>query len=157
MSVGSWRKVDLSFRPRDLGLEACLSREWVLSNGLGGYSSSTLALMNTRKYHGLLVSSDNNLNRFMCLQKLDEEVTVGQNKAELSVNEFKDALKPSGLDYLDGFSFDLESVSLKYVVSGVEVLKTVRMARGRNAVIVSYAINNTQDSPVSMKVKSGIL
>ena len=40
-------------------LESALSREWLVTNGLGGYASGTVAGVNTRRYHGLLVASMN--------------------------------------------------------------------------------------------------
>ena len=46
----------MKFEKKDLTLEKGLSKEWIITNGIGGYSSSTIIGANTRKYHGLLVS-----------------------------------------------------------------------------------------------------
>jgi predicted glycogen debranching enzyme len=55
-----------------------LNKEWLVTNGLGGYASSTLLGVNTRKYHGLLVAALNPPGeRTACLLKLDEDAFVG--------------------------------------------------------------------------------
>ena len=89
----------------------------------------------------------------MCLQKLDEELSVGSENFELSVNEFASALQPAGIGFLREFTVGQDSVSLNYLVGGVEVEKTIRVARGFNAVIVSYSISNNSGAPASLKVK----
>ena len=54
-----------------------LSREWMVTNGLGGYAAGTLATANTRRYHGLLVAALNApLGRAVLLAKLEETLTI---------------------------------------------------------------------------------
>jgi predicted glycogen debranching enzyme len=56
--------------------ELC-QKEWLVTNGLGGYASSTLSFMNTRKYHGLLVASmEPPVDRMVLLSALDEEILI---------------------------------------------------------------------------------
>ena len=150
--AGVWRKVDFRLLPWKEGLKASLGREWLLSNGIGGYSSSTVPLLNTRKYHGLLVASLPGLRRFVCLHKLDEELSCGSNAIGLGVEEFAGALKGESFEFLKEFTLGQDAVMLKYDVLGVEVLKTVRMVKGFNAVSVSYSVENPSESPVSLKV-----
>jgi glycogen debranching enzyme len=53
-------------------------KEWLITNGLGGYASTTVLGVNTSKYHGLLVAALHPLgDRTMCLAKLDEEIAAG--------------------------------------------------------------------------------
>ncbi len=55
--------------------EASIRKEWIITNGLGGYASSTVLGINTRKHHGLLVSAFNPpTGRHVLLEKLDEEI-----------------------------------------------------------------------------------
>jgi len=49
-----FKKKDIELK--DIELEECLKREWIITNGIGGYSSSTIIGANTRRYHGLLVA-----------------------------------------------------------------------------------------------------
>ena len=46
----------MKFAKESLKLENSLSKEWIITNGIGGYASSTIIGANTRKYHGLLVA-----------------------------------------------------------------------------------------------------
>ena len=57
-----------------------MEQEWIITNGLGSYASSTVLGINTRKYHGLLVAALNPPgDRTVCLSKLDEDVLVGDD------------------------------------------------------------------------------
>jgi len=71
--------------------------EWIITNDLGGYASSTVLGMNTRKYHGLLVTSDKPpLNRKVILSKLEEEVLLKDKVVKLSTNGYPDVMYPDG-------------------------------------------------------------
>ena len=82
-----------------------LDKEWLITNGLGSYASSTVLGVNTRKYHGLLVAALNPPGeRTVCLSKLDEDVFVGSDLFRLGANEFADSIYPQGYNLLTGFS-----------------------------------------------------
>ncbi len=68
--------------------EIAKSREWIITNGLGSYASSTIIGLNTRGYHGLLVASlDPPVRRVLFLSKFEEEVEVsGRNTSLRSTN-----------------------------------------------------------------------
>ena len=73
---------------------ACLAnafdREWLVTNGLGGFASGTVALANTRRYHGLLVASlSPPVQRVLMLAKLDVTVRYRGITFELGCNEFE--------------------------------------------------------------------
>ena len=68
----------------NLNLENGLEREWIITNGIGGYSSSSIIGANTRKYHGLLVAAlTPPARRFLILAKLDESIEVRGKKYNL--------------------------------------------------------------------------
>lgn len=70
-----------------LSLEKGIQKEWLLTNGIGGYSSSTVLGVNTRKYHGLLVAALNPpARRFLILSKLDESIIINQKTYGLATN-----------------------------------------------------------------------
>src|SRR5512136_2018737 len=82
-----------------------ITREWIVTNGLGGYSSSSVLGINTRKYHGLLVAALNPPgDRTVCLSKLDEDVIVGDDICRLGANDFHDVTYPQGYKFLKEFS-----------------------------------------------------
>lgn len=65
-----------------------IKKEWLISNGIGGYSSSTIIGANTRKYHGLLVAAvGENLERFLVLSRLNEEIKLEKGTYSFSSNE----------------------------------------------------------------------
>ena len=67
----------------NLSLKECLDKEWIVTNGIGGYSSSTICFANTRRYHGLLVApTKRNGIRRVFLSKIDEALIIGEDKEE---------------------------------------------------------------------------
>ena len=65
----------------DLRLETLMRKEWLLPNGRGGYASGTFAGINTRKYHGLLISGfDDKGSRYLHVGALEEKVTIGEHR-----------------------------------------------------------------------------
>ena len=82
-----------------------ISKEWIITNGIGGYASQTVSGINTRKYHGLLVAALNPPGeRTVCLSKLDEDVIVGRRNLPLGINEFHDTIYPDGYKFIKQFS-----------------------------------------------------
>jgi predicted glycogen debranching enzyme len=121
---------------RDLG--AALRREWLETNGIGGFASSTIAGANTRRYHGLLIAALHPpVGRNLLLSKLEETVFLNGERFELSVNQYQGAVHPNGNQYLIGFRLDPFPV-FTYEVGGVRIEKRVFMVQGENTVVVEY-------------------
>ena len=121
--------------------------EWLLANGLGGYSSSTVAGSNTRRYHGLLVAALSPPGkRTMLLQKLEETLAVSGKVYRLSVNEYPNTLYPTGHDYLERFSLDPFPI-FRYKAGSVTLEKEVCLVQGENTVILQYRVTEG-DEPV---------
>ena len=80
------------------------SREWLETNGIGGFASSTIVGLNTRRYHGLLVAATKPpVGRFVLLSKLEETVILDGERFELSANQYPGAIHPNGYLYLESF------------------------------------------------------
>src|SRR4030067_3700175 len=110
-----------------------IEREWLVTNGLGGYSSSTTLGVNTRKYHGLLVAAIHPpRDRRVFLAKLDEDVIIGNSTNRLGTNEFQNGFFPCGYSFLQEFSV---SPFPQYVFSAgnVQIRKKIFMLYGMNA------------------------
>jgi len=132
--------------------DEAIRNEWLLTNGLGGYSSSTLLGVNTRKYHGLLVATLHPPgDRTVCLAKLDEEVSVGHNSYPLGTNEFRDKIFPQGHVYLKEFALDPFPRYI-YEVQDIEIRKTVLMPKEKNAVAVKYQVLNHGRAEAKIRV-----
>ena len=143
----------ISLRPRCLtSLETALECEWLLTNGLGGYASSTSLGVNTRKYHGILVASLNPpRRRTLFVAKLDEELEINGVNHRLGTNDFKSGLQPEGYKYLSSFSLH-PFPTYNYNVFGVELEKTICMVYGRNASMARYILSNSTSVNVKLRV-----
>ncbi|MDG6223626.1 MAG: amylo-alpha-1,6-glucosidase [Candidatus Bathyarchaeota archaeon] len=133
-------------------LEDALTREWIVTNGLGGYASSTVLGVNTRKYHGLLVASFNPpINRWVTLSKLDETVQIGDKTYDFGANEFHGIMHPKGYLFLSDFSV-APFPTFSYFVQGVSLQKTIFMPYQKNATTIIYKVTNPTDQKVSVFV-----
>ena len=120
-----------------------IQREWLVTNGLGGYAASTALGINTRKYHGLLVASLHPpVDRTVCLAKLDEEICVGDENFNLGANEFIGVIHPSGFRFLKEFIVSGFPTYI-YEAGKIEVRKTTFMPHERNASVTIYHVRNS--------------
>src|SRR3989441_5816092 len=88
-------------------LESARSREWLETNGIGGFSSSTIVGLNTRRYHGLLTAATKPpVGRLVLLSKMEETLLIGGRHYDLSANQYTGALYPEGHRYLAEFRLD---------------------------------------------------
>jgi len=132
--------------------EETIQKEWLVTNGLGGYASSTVLGVNTRKYHGLLVAALHPPgDRTVCLTKLDEEAYVGNNIYPLGANEFHGKIFPQGYLFLKEFSIS-PFPRYVYKAEGVEVRKTIFMPREKNAIAVIYNVLNENGFDVKTRI-----
>src|SRR5579863_9776008 len=98
-----------------------MSREWLETNGIGGFASSTIIGMNTRRYHGLLVAANSPpVGRLVLLSKLEETLIVDGNAYELSANRYPGVLHPQGYAFLKAFRLDPFPI-FTYDVNGIEI------------------------------------
>ena len=117
------------------------SREWLETNGLGGYASATIAGANTRRYHGLLVAALRPPSRrTVLLSKLEETLAVREVEYDLSCNQYPGTIHPRGYQHLREFRLDPFPTFVYEVPGGggTRLEKTVGMCRGRNSVVVRY-------------------
>jgi predicted glycogen debranching enzyme len=71
------------------------SKEWLVTNGIGGYASSTLPGANTRRYHGLLIAALNPpVERKVMVSKVEETLVAEDGNFELSSNFYPGAIHP---------------------------------------------------------------
>lgn len=116
------------------------SREWLVTNGLGGYASSTTNGCNTRAYHGLLVAAlQPPGERRLLLSSLDEEI----NGVGLGNHQYPGVIHPQGFKYLREFWAD-PIPRFCYQVGKTCIEKTISMIHEENTTIISYKIHNGQ-------------
>ena len=113
-----------------------LSREWLETNGIGGFACGTVIGCNARRYHALLCAATRPpLGRAVLVNKADETLIVGERTFELGCNQFPGAIHPSGYAFLHEFeSFPFPTWT--YRVPGATLRKTLWMPEGENRVVV---------------------
>src|SRR5579863_3196688 len=116
-------------------------REWLETNGLGGFASSTITGLNTRRYHGLLVAAAKPpAGRMVLLSKMEETLVIGGRRVELSVNRYPGVMHPRGDLYLKQFRKDPFPVFV-YEVEGVTLEKSLFMVQGEDATVIQYELH----------------
>jgi predicted glycogen debranching enzyme len=129
-----------------LAAEGAPEREWLETNGVGGYASSTIIGLNTRRYHGLLVAATKPpLGRLVMLSKLEETLIVDGRRYELSVNQYPGVFHPVGYEHQTEFRLDPFPV-FTYEVEGFRLEKSVFMPQGENTTVVQYALSEMSNA-----------
>ena len=134
----------MKFEKQELALENGLTKEWLITNGIGGFASSTIIGANTRKYHGLLLAPlTPPARRFLILSKLDESIEINGKKTELYTNVCKNYIS-TGYKYQTSFRKEFVPV-FTYKVENTEITKIICMEYGKNTVGVYYKIRNGKE------------
>lgn len=124
-----------------LNLEEGLKKEWVISNGIGGFASSTAIGANTRKYHGLLIAPlTPPARRFLVLSKVDESIEIRNKKYDLYTNLCESFIS-HGYEYQEEFRKE-EVPIFEYQAGKVHITKIIAMEYGHNTVGVYYKVKN---------------
>ncbi|HZP84157.1 MAG TPA: glycogen debranching enzyme N-terminal domain-containing protein, partial [Chthonomonadaceae bacterium] len=126
---------------------AALEREWLVTNGLGGYASASVAGANTRRYHGLLVAALHPpVGRAVLLSKLEETLLLhapGHSDGTaypLSTNLYPGVMHPQGHQTLESWSAYPVPTWVWSPAPGVRFEKRVWMAQGRNTTYIAYRL-----------------
>lgn len=134
-------------------IETALGREWLETNGLGGYASSTVLGVNTRKYHGLLTAALRPpTDRVLLVSHVDEALLVGESRFELAASEYEGTVYPDGFRYLDELRLDPFPV-FTYVAGSVRLRKSVFMIYGENTTCLVYEIDSLPGGPKAADVR----
>jgi len=129
-------------------------REWLETNGIGGFASSTVTGANTRRYHGLLTAATRPpLGRITMLSKFEETLFIGDVKYELSTNQFLNAIYPEGYKFLKNFRLAPFPI-WTFEIEGVEIEKKVFMVHGSNMTVCRWSVVGvTKSSSVYQRPK----
>ncbi len=121
-------------------LAVSMQREWLLTNGLGGFAMGTPSGVNTRRYHGLLVAATAPpATRYVLLAGMDEFIEPAlSNPIGFSTNQYPGTLYPEGYLYLKHFHVDQEAVWI-YRAGEAEIEKSLNLHPGANACTLEYS------------------
>jgi predicted glycogen debranching enzyme len=122
-------------------------KEWLITNGIGGYASSTVSGANSRRYHGLLVAATHPpVGRLVMLSKLEDVLVVDGTRIDLSTNVYGDDLvHPQGYRNLEQFRLDPFPV-YTYSSDRFVLEKSIFMPRGHNTVVIEYVLTRLAEA-----------
>ena len=133
-----------SWRTPEQGLE----REWLLTNGIGGFSGCTVTGDTARIHTGYLIASLNPpVDRVNILSKVQEKITAGDREFDLACQQFVGETK-DGCKYLEQFNIDVVPTYC-YQTDEISIEKTITMEHGRNTVAVCYTVGGATE-PVTI-------
>ncbi|MGB4504305.1 MAG: amylo-alpha-1,6-glucosidase [Syntrophaceticus sp.] len=142
----------ISFGISDLNPVIGAGKEWLLTNGLGGFASSTIIGENTRRYHGLLlVSLDPPVDRRLLVAKLDEDLYVNKVRYVLGTNRVRNGYAQEGYRYLLNFQRHPFPTYI-YQIDGIFLIKTIIMIHGENTTVVHYRVINPFQKNLSLYI-----
>ena len=132
----------------DFGRETCCSldaasdREWLVTNGIGGFASGTVAGLTTRRYHGLLVAAlKPPLGRTLLVAKLEETAQYDDGEYALFADRWADGtVDPHGYNHLEGFRLEGTTPIWTFACADARLEKRIWMEAGANTTFVQYSL-----------------
>ncbi|MFU8840097.1 MAG: amylo-alpha-1,6-glucosidase [Nitriliruptoraceae bacterium] len=143
----------IGFGPQTIAhRSAGAGREWLVTDGLGGYAMGTVAGLRTRRYHGLLVvATDPPGGRMLALASLDPVLVLGDRRVPLATHRWADGtLAPTGHDHLASFTLTDGIPRWRWQVGGVVLDREIAMVHGRPAVAITHRLL-AADGPVRLE------
>jgi glycogen debranching enzyme len=126
-----------------------LELEWLETNGTGAFAMGTIAGINSRRYHALLVASlKPPVERYVILSRVEEEVAIGERTFALGACQYPGTVSPRGFEYIEDFRPD-PCATWRYSLDGVPLEKQVYLVEGRQAVVIRYK----SDRPLILNVR----
>ncbi len=148
MSIGFGREICGEF-------EIAAAREWLITNGIGGYASGTVAGALTRRYHGLLIAAlQPPLGRTLMLTKLEEILHYDQQVYALSSNRWAGGqIEPQGYRQIERFSLEGTVPTWRFACADALLEKRIWMQQGANTTYVQYHLLRASQ-PVALLLKA---
>jgi predicted glycogen debranching enzyme len=129
--------------PREtcIDLDLSLNKEWLVTNGIGGYASGTVSGVNTRRYHGLLVAALRPpVERTVLLNNIDEDLYIEDRIYYLGANEYPGGkIHPGGFVHIEEFHIEDGVPTTVFRLADELLHKTVWMEYGHNTSYIRYA------------------
>jgi len=136
-------------------LPAAESREWLVTNGIGGFASGTIAGGMTRRYHGLLIAAlQPPLGRTQLVAVLDETARYGDATYALATHRWASgAVDPQGFLYLESFRLEGATPVWTYALADALLEKRVWMVQGENTTFIHYTLSRAS-RPLEMDLQA---
>ena len=131
--------------------ESAIRKEWLVTNGLGGFASGTVAGLNTRRYHGLLVAALRPpQQRTLTVAKIDTRACYDETRYPLFTNEFgAGTIDPHGYRCIESFHLDHLIPVWTWALADARLEQRIWMDHGHNTVRLSFTLARAT-GPVSL-------
>lgn len=133
--------MEFRYSKQEYSLSQLMSLEWLDTNGLGGYASSTILGCNTRKYHGLLVSKIAGLaDKYVLLSKFEDALILKGKHHHLTVHSYHDSFQDEAYSYFQEFVFDLHPQTVYKIDNDIYLAKEVLLLGDSDTVLIKYKL-----------------
>jgi predicted glycogen debranching enzyme len=136
--------------------EAATAREWLETNGIGGFACGTISGANSRRYHGIFTpATEPPLGRITMVSKLEETIRIGRERYELSANRYPGKISPLGFEYLCSFRLDPFPI-WTFELDGIMIEKSIFMIYGCNSVVCQWKVarqKTREAKPITLEVR----
>src|SRR5262249_25223633 len=134
-------------------IHAATSREWLETNGIGGFACSTAIGLNTRRYHALLTAAMHPpAGRIVLLSKVEETLVIDDRRYDLSANQYSGAVHPQGYVHLEDFRLDPFPI-FTFGVDGVSIEKSLFMVQGQNTTVLQYRLDAPAEHRIHLELR----
>ncbi len=136
-------------------LEAAAQREWLVTNGIGGFASGTVGGDLTRRYHGLLFAAlQPPVGRTLLVSKLEETARYDGVDYDLGTNRWlSGAVEAKGYLHIESFRLEGSTPVWRFALGDALLEKRIWMQQGQNTTYVQYTLINAS-GPVAMRLKA---
>ena len=126
---------------------------YLMTNGLGGFSSLTMIGSCSRNDHAVLMACMHSPNhRYNMIHRLEEVIRIGEEKIHISSQDDADiSFREEGYLYQTAFTYE-DYPQWTYLVKGVEIVRTIALMQGENTVGISYEIRNCSGEEVKLEI-----
>ena len=133
--------------------EAATSREWLETNGIGGFACSTVIGLNTRRYHALLTAAMRPpAGRVVLLSKIEETLVIDDQRYDLSANQYSGAIHPRGFTNMEEFRLDPFPI-FTFAANEVRIEKSLFMVHGENTTVIQYRVQGQRARAVHLELR----
>jgi predicted glycogen debranching enzyme len=131
------------------------AREWLVTNGIGGFASGTVSGGLTRRYHGLLIAAlQPPVGRSQLVGALDETVSYSSATYALATHRWASgAVDPQGFLYLESFHLEGATPVWTYALADALLEKRIWMVQGENTTFVHYTVSRAS-GPLEVDLKA---
>ena len=136
-------------------LESAEQREWLVTNGIGGFASGTVSGNATRRYHGLLVAAlKPPVGRTQLVAKLDETAHYAEKAYAMGTSRWASgAVEPRGYLNLESLHLDGTTPIWRFAIADALVEKRIWMRQGENTTYVQYLLVRA-NRPLALELKA---